>query len=671
MTEDTIIQSWFNASVQPSKTLLWVSAVAPDTFQGNPRLLQELLKRPLESPDAMGRKRASVRYGACLIAHAINLLNPEPAVFISLLHEFNFFRQPDTILQKSITEELNTKILQLVDQSFDPTPIWQKQHPRLTQFFQESMKKVQTLFGRCRGKVSSPDIASFFSFEQEWWGVTHHYPEKILNIFPPFLFLPYLARYLLLREAVRLILPSSFRNSYEVQEFANVVVEELLDESQRQLWVQIKRGGQELTQDLHQRVSGVSMLTPQLIKQKRLPQLFGRLNDIDKIVSEAPSDAFTKIAQQELSEIPKSVTLTKPQHKILLAIARNPIVSERQLAKDTKLARNTISRNLLGLQRQLGIHVHGEINYLKVGLQPLLLTVTSTHSDELKALAELSQQLRTFPYCTRLSAPISFTGTTLYALLTLPNTAIPDFQQYLGTWTANRGSTTKLAKISLYEWGWYLPYWTQIPLDEWRILARSALREMDPTQGLNTQLVYQGTSMRITREALRVILTLQENMRISQRQLAKEAQTAVTTAANYYNRFFSQVITPSVEITKSPLQEIMIFTINRMGGQLDTSILNSLRLFPAYQIWHLSSIEENSRTDKPGLLVSAGFPSGNLVPVNRVLNEIINQFNAVASIPLISNAFLPRVHGLPIALFKTVGQEWICPSTLMEPLFTG
>ena len=57
--------------------------------------------------------------------------------------------------------------------------------------------------------------------------------------------------------------------------------------------------------------------------------------------------------------------ITQTQHKILLELAKQPMASERQLAKSTQLARGTINRNLLTLQEQLGINVPGEINYGK------------------------------------------------------------------------------------------------------------------------------------------------------------------------------------------------------------------------------------------------------------------------------------------------------------------
>ncbi|MFW9831348.1 MAG: MarR family transcriptional regulator [Candidatus Thorarchaeota archaeon] len=673
MTADSILQRWFDVSIQPSNTMLWVSAVAPDTFQGNPRFLQELLNRPLERPDAMGRRRARARYGTCLIAHAINLLNPQPAAFVSLLHEFNFFRQPDTILQKPLPDELIQKILHLIEQPFDPTHIWKKQLPQLNQFFRDSMKKVREVFGIHHGKTPTLKIKSYFSFEQEWWGVTLYYPERVLNILPPYLFLPYLARYLLLREAIRVYLPQCFQKASDVQEFANIVVEKFLDESQRQLWSQIKWGGEPPAQDLHQWIATISNLSPQLIRQKQLSQFFSRLKTIDRNASEVPTGAFTLLAKQQLSEGVKPVTLTSPQKTILLAIAQNPTASERQLAKMTQLARSTISRNLGSLLTQLKVKVQGQINYLKVGLQPLLLTVTLEHfeSEELKTLSNLYQQLQSFPYCTRLVTSSNFTGTPLYAILTLPHATVPNFLDRLKNWTNNHRINADLAEISSYEWGWYFPYWSRVPIDEWEILAMSSLREIDPDHSVNMQITYTGPLTKITQEALRVIVKLQGNMRISHRQLAKEARTSITTVSKYFNRLIPHMIVPSVEIIKSPLQETMTFTISCLSGQLDSSIPASFRLFPAYQIWKLSPSKYEQRVKKPDVLISIGFSSGNLIPIYYSLNRVISQYNCIATTPLISDTFLQQIHELPIALFNTTTQEWMCPSRIIEPIFEG
>jgi hypothetical protein len=300
---ETILIPWFTGNINPSNTLLYVSAVAPETFQDNPHLLQELTKHPLDFPDAMGKRRASSRYGACLIAHTLNKLNPNPPVFIELLHDFDFFLNPEIILDKTIPEILQSQLQNFVQTGFDPTPTWQQELRVLPQYFHEGLHILGTIFKTRRRTLPSPQIHSYFTRrrpEQEWWGTSYHPNANSINILPPFLFIPMLAKSLVLREAVRLFLPVSFQNTFDAQEFANLLVEDILDETEARLWSQIKWGDVQLSADQLQLISTISTLTSTLIEEKRLPQLYEQLKAFDKTFEMAPTGSLATIAKQIL-----------------------------------------------------------------------------------------------------------------------------------------------------------------------------------------------------------------------------------------------------------------------------------------------------------------------------------------------------------------------------------
>jgi hypothetical protein len=298
---ETILIPWFTGNINPSNTLLYVSAVAPETFQDNPQLLLELSKHPLEFPDAMGKRRASSRYGACLIAHTLNQLKPDPPIFIELLHDFDFFLNPEIILDKTIPEILQPQLQHFVHSGFDPTPTWQQELRVLPQYFYEGLHILGTLFKTRHRKLPSPTIRSYFTRrrpEQEWWG-TSFYPEaNTLNILPPFLLIPLLAKSLILREAVRLFLPVSFQNTFDAQEFANLLVEDILEDTEAHLWSQIKWGDVQLSADQLQLISSISALTSTLIEDKRLPQLYVQLKAFGKTFETAPAGSLVTIAKQ-------------------------------------------------------------------------------------------------------------------------------------------------------------------------------------------------------------------------------------------------------------------------------------------------------------------------------------------------------------------------------------
>jgi DNA-binding MarR family transcriptional regulator len=668
MTTERMLRSWFKNSIQPSKTPLWISAIAPDTFQADPRLLEQLLKRPLELPDAMGQQRAIARYSACLIARAISEMNPNPSQLMSFLYELNFFQNPDNLLHKPLPAMLQASTEKLIQEAFDPTIFWEYELRILTQHFRESLHVLRTLFKVRKKPDQIPRITSFFLTEHEWWGTYYHPEAQIVNVHPPFLFLPAVSKSLVLRDAVRVFLPPSFQDALDVQEFANVLVAELLDSSERHLWSQIKWNDTQPTSEQHQWISTISRIIPTLIQEQHLPSLYKRLTRIDNLVSKVPTGSFTTITQLELNDAKTPPIITETQKKILLILAKNPMTSERQLAKATQLARGTINRNLLTLQEQFGIIFPGEINYQKIGLSPLLLSIHLPigTKEEVSQFFELSQQLRAFPYCFRLHAPHSPTKTILYALLALPTNVIHDFHRYLEKWKETSGLPTQLFRINQFEWGWNFTNWIEFRPVEWKILASSFLRPEKLESSTTMSIKYELPSIKLTREALRVLLILQNDMRISQRQLAKEAQTSVTTAGNHYNRLIPPIITPYIGFEHPPLPEGIITLITCPSMESCNQLVAGIRLLPVFQVWHLSPTSNN---DQLALLLTVNCPQGGLVPFATTLGEVVSFYEAVESIPIIASKQLPQIRELPLALFKTVGQEWICSSMLLESLF--
>ncbi len=668
MTPETNILSWFQKTIKPSNTMLYVSAVAPDTFQGDPRVLEELLKRPFEVPDAMGQQRASARFGTCLLAHAINKLSSDQSKLISLLEDNDFFQNPDLVFRKSFPEELHAQLQQLIIEAFDPAPTWHQELRTLTQHFHEGMHILRTLFKVRRINKTFPRIVSYFSSEQDWWGTYYHNEANVLNVFPPFLFIPLIAKSLVLREAVRFFLPASFHNAMDVQEFANNLVEEILETPEKQVWNQIKWGGNQLTSEHIELIAVISKITSTLFRTNQLPQLLPRLEKINKLVLRVPTGAFTILAQQKPREPSQPLTVSSSQQKIILALAKNPTASERQIAEKTNLARSTIKRNISSIDNQYQISFQGELNYKKVGLIPLLLTANSPQRNH-SALCRLGEHLQAFPYCFRLHAPITSMNSLLYAILALPPKSIPEFLIHMNKWMKKTSAVTQLIRINQFDWGWYFPYWNRFSPIEWNILASSQLHDKDIESSVRSSLAYEGKALRLTREALRIIITLQDNYRLSQRQLAKKAHTSVTTAANYHNKLVPAVLTPKIEFLNPPLPEGMISTIYDLSPDSLHQLVRGLRLLPSYQIWHLSSNLDKQESPTTGLFFVSSFPSGGLIQFLNVLNNVLHYYNATTSIPLITTQHLPQIHGLPIALYKTVGQEWICSNMLLESVF--
>ncbi len=669
MTAEAILLAWFDQKIEPSKTLLWASAVVPDTFRGDPKLLQEVLKRPLDAPDAMGQRRAAARYGACLIAHAIKNLNPEPAKFISLIDEFNFFQNLDTILKHSISDELRSVIVDAIEKSFDPTPIWKTQLAALTDFFCEAVEKLNSLLGTPKRRIKLPRIYSYFDTAQKWWGIAHYEEEGVLNILPPFLFLPFLSRCLLLREAVKLFFPASFRDALDVQEFANTVVTEFGDKSCSTIWSQLKWHGISLSPGQRQLIETISQLSLRLLKQDKFQKLTEKLKFIDKLVLEAPTGAFTMIAQKGLTNLSHPQKLSNVQRKVLLALVENHTNSERELAKATKFARGTISRNLDSLHTQFGLIVQGELNYRKVGLVPLLLICSQPNENKSSTLYQLGQQLDSFPFCIRLHAPKKGMRESLYAILTLPSETIPIFQDQLFKWGDHTKARTQLTAINQFDWGWNLHFWNQFSRDSWKILASSILRKNGMKECPHNFIKYQGRKEKLTREALRIIVTLENNMRISQRQLAIRAQTSLTTASKFYSQFVPNILQPNIKLSNPHIGEIAIFSVSSQSFQLEQQLLDGLQLLPTYQIWRLSQLSKNQLTNEPQVLVAAGFPPGGLIQFISVLHEILGQYDGTLSTPAVSTTLLTKKSELPFALYKTVGQEWICSPKVIETLF--
>jgi hypothetical protein len=665
LTAETILIPWFNANIKPRKNILWISAVAPEPLQGSPRLLDELLKRPLEAPDAMGRRRAIARYGSCLIAHAIALTAPNLKTLNSILSQVEFFRNPDSILNFELPEELQPTLKQLVAEGFDPSETWELQLSKVIQTFQTGLHHLQQLFGIPKNRKFMPIITSFFTNATEWWGVSYHPEEKVLNILPPYLFIPALAQGLILREAVRLCLPTSFHLALDTQEFASTLTEHLLPAEHKKTWSMLRWGGTQLSPDQIKALAQVTQFTLQLLQQDHLPSLMTRLTQLDNIAELIPTGGLTLAARQEFNVQPTVPPLTRVHQAILLALIENPSISERQLAKETNFARGTISRNLNELHDAFNLRVSGELNYSRIGLVPLLLSVSTPNPTniQLRQILALAQRLETFPYCQRLTPFASVIGSSIYAMITLPPKIIPSFQRYFGEWASHNALSSWLARISAFEWGWYFRWWTSFSSEEWLCFTESNLRKINNPEGANNHMQYQGTQFRLTREALRILVTLEENMRISQRKLAKVAQTSITTASNYYSRFIPDIIKPFPELTTTPLSEVLTFSITSQPLLSNRQLIASYRLLPAYQIWHLTSINEakGSFQSPPFTLVSTSLPKGGGVQFTTALSKAASQHNAVVNIIRLSHTPAIRLQRLPFALFKTVGQEWTAP----------
>jgi len=92
----------------------------------------------------------------------------------------------------------------------------------------------------------------------------------------------------------------SFQNTFDAQEFANLIVEEILDDTEARLWSQIKWGDVQLSADQLQLISTISTLTSTLIEEKRLPQLYEQLIAFDKTFERAPTGSLATIAKQIL-----------------------------------------------------------------------------------------------------------------------------------------------------------------------------------------------------------------------------------------------------------------------------------------------------------------------------------------------------------------------------------
>jgi len=668
MSSEMMFLTWFKESIQPSNTMLWVSAVAPDTFQGDVRFLEELLKRPLEIPDAMGQQRATARFSACLIARAIQNINPDTPQLVSLLHEFDFFQNPDLLIRKPFPDALKNQTKTLIREAFDPTVFWPAQLRTLTQYFQEGLHVLRTLFKVRRISTATPKLNSFFVSECDWWGTSYHQESNIVNIYPPFLFLQDVGKSLVLREAVRIFLPPSFQNAFDVQELANTIVSELLNTQEQQLWSQIKWNGTTPTHEQFQWVTAIASMVPKLIENKQLPSLYTRLNRINTLAAQVPTGSLTIIARRLFNELAPRPVISHPQHQILLALAKNPMASERMLAKSTQLARGTISRNLSTLQEQFDLKVPGEINYQKLGLTSFFLIVHSTTGNQtgISEISNLGQQLIKFPYCLRLETPHTLNKPILYAILALPDSAVFDFQRLLGQWQEIAELSPQLFKINMFDRGWNFTYWKEFQPEEWKILASSSLRPEGSQLNIVSSIHYNPPPIKLTREALRTLLILENDMRISRRQLAQQAQTSVTTATSHHNRLIPEVITPYLHFGNPPLPEGLMTLIHCPSKDSCTQLIAGIRLLPMFQAWHLTPLKNPNLS---ALLVTLNLPQGALVPFTNALQAVTSFYDAIEFIPLLTANQLPQIHELPLALFKTVGQEWLCSSILLESLF--
>ena len=157
---ELILQSWFDSSVQPTQTMLWISAIAPEATRGDIQLLRQLLQRKDEKPDAMARQRGSARYGTCLLARALTAMKPDLETLYRSLVTLDFLRRPDTILKRTIPEDLMKHVQKLVNSKYDPTPAWEKHIASAAWVYNENLTKLSN-FLNLRNEIAPITITSY------------------------------------------------------------------------------------------------------------------------------------------------------------------------------------------------------------------------------------------------------------------------------------------------------------------------------------------------------------------------------------------------------------------------------------------------------------------------------------------------------------------------------
>ncbi len=667
---EELLQPWFDSCITPTKSKLWVSAVAPNTFQGSPRFLSELMKRPLEHPDAMGRRRGSARYGTCLIAHVIANMELNPSQLYTLLERVDFLRHPDILLKRKLPQRLALPLKQYIKKGYNPTPQWEQLVEKTNQTFQKNLKILTNHFGMLAFGKPIFQITSYFAEEGEWWGATRHPADQLVNITPPFLLLPPLLGGLLYREAVRHLVPSSFYAALDTQELANIIIADLLEESQLSFWQPLRWGGPGPPIVRANGLVHLPILFEQLKRQNRLFSFLKRLNSIDQLAAQVETGSLTSIAVLELEAENRSRAITDSHKQVLLSLSQNPQASERQLTTKSKLARTTVRRSLKHLRTEWDLKVVGEVNYSKVGLTPLLLTISHTRPST-TLFHRFIKQLQSFPYCMRLLQPLGSRDHNLIAILTLPPNALPTFEQLLHKHIVTNGSI-QLTPIIRFGWGWHFRWWRKFNVEEWKILAQSKLKTIPLTEGTHSYVHYQGPPEKLTKQGLRVIITLEENMRRSIRQLHKSARISETTAWTYKKEVLNTFLTPRIHFIPSSLPETFIFSINTTKPETINHIIQLVQLLPFYQIFYLAANEtEKTSTTTPAIFCAVSLPRGGLIELAASLPNTLALHNAKYAAPSqLSASQIPRIRGLPLALFNSTNQEWLCGSKLFEALFS-
>lgn len=620
----------------------------------------------------MGRQKASVQYTTCLIAQAVSNSNLDSQSLQDLLRKLDFFQSPDLLIRRQLPKLLQSPLNQLIRQSYDPTPIWDQYINKANQTFQLGLSKIAKILGIAKKRIPSVHITSYFAKARTWWGANYHREEQVVNILPPILLIPSLVKGLLFREVVRCLLPPSFQDALDAQEFANILAGHLLQRDQRKVWFQLRWGGTRLSSDQTKVLSTLHHLITQLNRKEKLPNLLQRLQALDLLTASILFDGLIFATKQVLEEKPPAGIFTKSQQQILLTLAHNPAMSERQLAEQTQLARGTITRNLAFLRKNFGLEFIGEINYPKIGLTPLLVTIKKNEQTPYTTLLNFITKLGTFPFCIRMDSPLIHLGDTYHIILALPNHIISDFSQMIDEWKEKTGLYSSIRKIIHFEWGWHFHWWNYFSSEEWQILSASQLRDVTSPLGLYTDIKYGGRPIRLTKEALRVLVALEENTRLSTRRLAQTAQISITTASSHRTRFIPSILKPTLALNNSTLNEVLEFTITCSSSIHLDKLARIFQILPAYQMWQLIPLSEAERKERSAqmMLITVALTKGGIGQISSVLQKVLHHQGALLSNLNISNSFIPRIHGVPFALFSPAGQQWVCPHNLIESLFT-
>jgi len=674
MVAERIFADWFDRYIKPAPSKLWVSAVAPDAVQGKPHLLKELLQRGVDEPDALARRRASARYGACLIARVLDELQLEPDALQANLSMLDFLRYPDTILEKQMPDSILKLVEELMQRGYDPTLDLEEKVSSARRTFDIELNDLRQLFGIEASSITPITITSFFADEGSWWGTKRYAEERLINLLPQFLFLTPVREGLLLREGIRHILPTAFQESLDNQEFVNTITTQLLPDKFQETWQTCQWGGKPPSTKQAPSHSTITPIIEKLLKTQRLPQLFRRLEIIDNMASSIPFGSLPKLAAIEI-EADITESSLKDSHKlVLLHLSENPNLSERQLTDRIQSSRGTVRRNLVWLRNQFNLEFVGEINYQRLGLTPILLLLDSQLSLKTKKIDPnvMKKPFESFPFCTQLLSPLSIMNTGLFAIFTIPKNVVSTFHHQAAKWLKQKNAYFVLSNIHRVEWGYNFLWWHKFKASEWDVISQSQLRERPPLNDINKGITYEGKVAKLTHEILRALLTLEKNFRISTRHLAKNVGVSVTTAGTYLKQLIPNLIIPRLQMTPKQLSENIILIISAKTSNSLIEVTEYLRLLPAYQFWYLQPpiIQDKQEHSEPSLLCAASLPKGGLVPFLTSLSNILKIKGATLAAPHFISALIPNsIRELPIALFDSSKEEWICPPNLVEELF--